>query len=94
MDPILTVEKINFAIQDCMSECTLSKHPLTCLAGFLAQLKDLRHWPDDEIHEVDNAVRHLLAPVIFEVPDAALPGDGSETKGAAIATDMDQVRPD
>jgi hypothetical protein len=85
----LTVEKINFAIQDCMSECTLSEHPLTCLAGFLAQLRDLRHWPEAEIHEVDNAVRHLLAPVIFDASDAEVPGDESGTKGAAFAIGMD-----
>ena len=89
-----TAEKINFAIQDCLSECTGSNDPLGCLAGFLEQLRELQQWPEAEIFEVDNAVRHLLLPVLGKAPHAPKSGDQAKRNGSTAAIGMDQLRPD
>jgi hypothetical protein len=89
-----TAEKINFAIQDCLSECRVSHDPLACLAGFLEHLRDLQQWPEAAIHEVDIGVRHLLVPVMNQSALAEESDFATGGKRPWDVSDMAQLRPD
>jgi len=87
-------ERINFAIQDCLSECSVAHDPLACLAGFLDQLRELQQWPEDAIHEVDIAVRHLLVPVMNRSALAQRAASAPGGNNPSAADDSAQLRPD
>ena len=90
----MSTESINFAIQDCFSECVAAHEPLTCLAGFLKQLRELRHWSEDDIREVDTAIRHLLVPLLGRsaLVQETLPA--ANEYGPSTRSDAAVIRPD
>lgn len=56
--------KINHAVQRGLAACRHSVAPIVSLARFIDELKADPHWNEAEVHEVESAVRHILARLV------------------------------
>jgi hypothetical protein len=57
------------AVEQCLSRCYATDFPITCLAQFCAELRQ-KGWSMDDVHEVETAVRRILAGVMGRERDS------------------------
>jgi hypothetical protein len=57
------------AVEQCLARCYATDFPITCLAQFCAELRH-KGWSTDDIHEVETAVRRILAGVMGRERDS------------------------
>jgi hypothetical protein len=56
--------KVNEAVQQALAACRNSVAPIVALALVIDDLHADAQWTDDEIREVENAARHILARIV------------------------------
>src|SRR5206468_11771452 len=59
----------HLAMEQCLARCYATGFPITCLAQFCAELRQ-RGWSADDVHEVETAVRKILAGVMGRERDS------------------------
>ena len=57
------------AVEQCLARCYATDFPITCLAQFCAELRQ-KGWGPDDVHEVETAVRRILAGVMGRERDS------------------------
>jgi hypothetical protein len=57
-------QKVNAAVQQALAACRNSVAPIVALARVIDDLHADARWTDDEIREVENAARHILARIV------------------------------
>ncbi len=57
------------AVEQCLARCYATDYPITCLAQFCAEIRQ-KGWSTDDIHEVETAVRRILAGVMGRERDS------------------------
>jgi hypothetical protein len=63
---MLPTAPINAAIRDCLDGIRPAESPLAHLAAFLDGLRADPTWTEDEIREVESALRRILTTLIEE----------------------------
>ncbi len=59
----------HLAVEQCLARCYATDFPITCLAQFCAELRQ-KGWSPDDVHEVETAVRRILAGVMGRERDS------------------------
>jgi hypothetical protein len=54
----------NAAVHDCLEHCYRAAHPLDALADWVESAHAEQQWSDDDVHDVETAVRRLLGGIV------------------------------